>query len=147
MSEPSRVVTKERLRELLHEAGCRVTAQRVLLLQLLHDCESHVGADDLYHMARTHDPHLSLSTIYRTLNSLKQVGLVHELHLDEEHHHYELAGKGDHYHLVCCDCGKVTEVDRALVDDMLARLQAQYKFQIIDTSLEFAGYCADCQGR
>ena len=132
---------------MLHEAGCRVTAQRVLLLRLLHNCESHVGADDLYHLARASDPHLSLSTIYRTLNSLKQAGLVRELHLDEEHHHYELAGKGNHHHLVCCDCGKVTEVDSFLIDNMLARLQAQYKFQVIDTPIEFVGYCADCQGR
>jgi len=130
---------------MLRDAGCRVTSQRLLLLQLLYNCESHVGADDLYHLARAQDPRLSLSTVYRTLNTLEEMNLVHELDLGDEHRHYELAGKGSHHHLICLECGKITEIDCTLVDETLAHIEAQHDFVVTDTQIEFTGYCADCK--
>jgi hypothetical protein len=52
---------------------------------------------------------LSLATVYRTLRLLAEMGLVRELHFDEEHHHYERA-LGEHYHLHCVQCGQVVEI-------------------------------------
>ena len=144
MAEQLYTIAGEKFREMLHGAGCRVTSQRLLLLQLLHDCENHVGADDLYHLARAQDPRLSLSTVYRTLNTLKDVGLVHELNLDDEHRHYELMGKGNHHHLICQGCGKIMEVKCFLIDDILSHIEAEHNFQVTSTQLEFAGYCAGC---
>ena len=85
MARQSHTFAEGKFKKMLHEAGCRVTSQRLLLLNLLHDCQGHAGADDLYHLARIQDPRLSLSTVYRTLNKLKEVSLVRELHLDDEH--------------------------------------------------------------
>lgn len=147
MSEKSYTFAENRFRKMLRAAGCRVTSQRVLLLRLLHDCEGHAGADDLYQLARVHDPRLSLSTVYRALNKLKEMGLIHELHLDEEHHHYELVVKGNHHHLICQGCGKVIEVECVLVDEMLAHIEAQHGFTVASAQMEFIGYCADCQAR
>lgn len=138
---------EDKFRDMLHAAGYRATAQRLLLLRLLQDNKGHTGADDLYALAHARDPHLSLSTVYRTLNSLKEAGLVRELHLDQDHHHYELADKEDHYHLVCQGCGQVLEVECFVIDEMLSRIRDRYKFQVTGTQMEFAGYCADCQAR
>jgi Fur family ferric uptake transcriptional regulator len=136
---------KDRFRETLHTAGYRATAQRLLLLRLLRDAKGHAGADDLYAWARARDPRLSLSTVYRTLNSLKEAGLVRELHLDEDHHHYELADKDPHYHLVCQTCGEVIEVECSVVDEMLSRIQDRYNFEVTGTQMEFVGCCASCR--
>ncbi|MFZ5918050.1 MAG: Fur family transcriptional regulator [Chloroflexota bacterium] len=144
MAEQPHSFAEDKLREMLHQARCRVTSQRLLLLQMLHDAEGHVGADDLYHLARQRDPRLSLSTVYRTLGKLKEVGLVDELHLDDEHRHYELMGKGDHHHLICERCGRVTEIKCFLVDEILAHIEAEHDFTVTGTRLEFLGYCRDC---
>ena len=138
---------KDRFREVLHAAGYRATPQRLLLLGLLQDSKVHTSADDLYAQAHARDPHLSLSTVYRTLNSLKEAGLVRELHLDQDHHHYELADKEDHYHLVCQACGQVLEVECFVIDEMLSLIQDRYSFQLTSTQMEFVGLCVDCQAR
>ncbi len=144
MSQHLHTFAEDKFREMLRAADCRVTEQRLLLLQLLHDCEGHAGADDLYHLARARDPRLSLSTVYRTLNKLKEVGLVHELHLDDEHHHYELAAKGNHHHLICQGCGEIVEIRCFLVDEMLSHLETEHAIKITNAQIEFTGYCADC---
>jgi Fur family ferric uptake transcriptional regulator len=145
MGKSSDRSTEGRLREMLREAGYRATAQRLLVLRLLQNTKGHAGADDLYTSAHARDPNLSLSTVYRTLNSLKEAGLVRELHLDQEHHHYELVDGAAHYHLVCQTCGKVIEVECSLVDDMLSRIQDRYEFQVTGSEMELVGYCADCR--
>ena len=145
MSAHPHTLVEDRFREMLRAAGCRVTAQRLLLLQLLHDSKGHAGADDLYHLARARDPRLSLSTVYRTLNKLREVGLVHELHLDQEHHHFELAAEDSHHHLICQSCGKVLEMKCFLVDEILSHIEAQHDFKVTGTQMEFVGYCVDCQ--
>ena len=144
MTEHTSTLVEGKFREMLHVAGCRVTAQRLLLLKLLHDCDGHAAADDLYQMARARDPRLSLSTVYRTLNRLKEVGLIDELHLDEEHHHYELADKGTHHHLICQRCGKVMEIKCFLVGEILSHIEQEHDFKVTDMQVEFSGYCADC---
>jgi len=145
MSEQPRTFAEDRFREMLRAAGCRVTAQRLLLLKLLHDCKGHASANDLYHLAGARDPRLNLSTVYRTLSKLKEAGLVHELHLDQEHHHYELVAKGTHHHLICQGCGKILEMTCFLVDEILSHIETEHDFKVTATHIEFTGYCADCQ--
>ena len=145
MPEQSHTFAEDRFREMLRGVGCRVTAQRLLLLTLLHDCEGHASADDLYYMAWERDPRLSLSTVYRTLGKLKEAGLVHELHFDDEHHHYELVGRDSHHHLICQGCGKVVEIKCFLVDEILSHIEEEHDFSVTGTRMEFLGYCPDCQ--
>jgi Fe2+ or Zn2+ uptake regulation protein len=90
---------------------------------------------------------LSLSTVYRTLSKLKEVDLIHELHLDDEHHHYELVSGDNHYHLVCQGCGKVIEIDSFLVDEILSHIEKEHCFRVLGAPIELLGYCADCQAR
>jgi Fe2+ or Zn2+ uptake regulation protein len=94
------VVGERRLRA----AGKRITPQRKLVLAILARGGGHLDAHDIYERARRQDVRLSLSTVYRTLGVLKETGVVRELHLDGEHHHYELDGKDEHSHLVCLVC-------------------------------------------
>jgi len=92
--------------------GLRVTNQRALLLGLIREGKGHLDADELYRRAREKQPRLSLSTVYRTLQLLKKLSLVEELHFDETHHHYEVKPSDEHHHLVCLGCGKVIELSQ-----------------------------------
>jgi len=125
--------------------GKRMTNQRRLLLRILAEAGGHMDAREVYDRARQHDPRLSLATVYRTLSSLKEAGVVRELHLDEEHHHYELDGQDGHSHLVCLGCGRVIEVDsRAFVDAAKAAGEAN-GFDVAGAQVELTGHCADCR--
>jgi Fe2+ or Zn2+ uptake regulation protein len=127
----------------LRTAGKRITPQRKLVLGILAHADNHLDACAIYERGLRHDASLSLSTVYRTLNMLKQVGVVRELHLDDEHHHYELDGKDEHCHLICLACGRVLEVNGAALAKAVATAGQPHGFEIVQ--VELAGYCADCR--
>jgi len=122
-----------------------MTTQRKLVLDILARAGSHLDASEIYERGRRQDARLSLSTVYRTLNLFKGRGVVRELHLEEEHHHYELDGKGDHSHLVCLGCGRVIEVDSTAFAAAAAAMGETYGFEIASAQVELTGYCADCR--
>ena len=132
-------------KELLRRAGKRVTPQRVLILEAMREAGGHLDADEIYRLVRPKMPRLSLSTVYRTLNMLKEVGLVDELHLGEEHHHYELRHERGHHHLICRGCGKVIEFECPFSEELIRDLSEKYDFEITGIHLDLMGYCAECQ--
>jgi Fe2+ or Zn2+ uptake regulation protein len=128
----------------LRAAGKRITPQRRLVLRILAGASDHLDAQDIYERARDQDSRLSLATVYRTLAALKETGVVHELHLDDEHHHYELAAKEEHSHLVCLSCGCVIEVDIAAFSDVALAVGQAHGFEVATAQVELAGYCQRC---
>jgi Fe2+ or Zn2+ uptake regulation protein len=131
----------------LRAAGKRITPQRKLLLRVLAQADGHLDANEIYERARRHDARLSLSTVYRTLSILKEAEVVQELHLDGEHHHYELGGKDEHSHRVCLECGRVIEVDSSAFIEAAAAAGDACGFTIASAQVELAGYCSDCRKR
>jgi Fe2+ or Zn2+ uptake regulation protein len=129
----------------LRAAGKRITPQRRLVLDIFARATGHLDAGDIYELGRQRDPRLSLSTVYRTLSILKETGVVRELHLDDEHHHYELDVKDEHSHLVCLGCGRVIEVDSEAMVAMAESLGDAHDFEIASAHIELSGYCAACR--
>jgi len=132
---------------LLRRAGLRVTPQRTLLLEIIRESEEHLDADEIYRLARNRHPRISLSTVYRTLSLLKDMGLVRELDFDQDHRHYELCDSGEykHYHLYCLDCGKIIEFESPLVTELAEQLAQEHDFEITDCRVTVAGYCSRCR--
>jgi Fur family ferric uptake transcriptional regulator len=131
----------------LRTAGKRITPQRKLILSILAEAKTHLDAHDIYERGRQRDAYLSLATVYRTLNLLKKAGLIHELHLDDEHHHYELTSKDEHSHLVCMGCGLVIEVDSTAFAEAALEAGLAHGFQVAGAQVELAGYCSKCRQR
>lgn len=134
-------------RSALNAAGMRATNQRALIMEIIRHGHGHrhLDADEIYRRAREKEPRLSLSTVYRTLHILKKLGLVEELHFDEEHHHYEVKPSAEHHHLVCLGCGKVIEFNRPLSRYIKGNIPEAKDFDIIETEVRMAGYCAKCR--
>jgi len=130
-------------RKELNKAGVRVTSQRALILDIIR--QGHLDADEIYRRAKEKEPRLSLSTVYRTLRKLKKLGMVEELHFDEEHHHYEAKPSTEHYHLVCLGCGKVTELHQPLSNFIKKNISEAKDFDIAETEVRVTGYCAKCR--
>lgn len=130
---------------LLSSAGKRVTSQRVLLLDLIRKSKGHLDAESLHHQAVEKHPRLSLSTVYRTLQLFKKLGLVDEHHFGEIHHHYEVKDPNEHHHLVCLGCGNIVEFQCPLTSKMKRDIGKKNDFQIFDTEVRMIGLCSHCR--
>jgi Fe2+ or Zn2+ uptake regulation protein len=129
---------------ILHASGRRVTPQRELVFNIIQESEGHPSADEIYLLARQERPRFSLSTVYRTLEVLREIGLISELHLDGENR-YEIRRDEEHQHMVCLGCGRVIEFKCAHCTRVHRDLAAQYGFKITGSRVELLGYCAECQ--
>ena len=140
-----KIKSPDNTRRALNVSGLRVTNQRALILEVIRHGEGHLDADELYRRARQKQPRLSLSTVYRTLQTLKKLGLVEEVHFDEAHHHYELKPPAEHHHLVCLSCGRVIEFQYPLARLIKRHITEAKDFEIIGSEVRMTGYCSICR--
>jgi Fe2+ or Zn2+ uptake regulation protein len=136
---------KKKNSELLSEAGLRSTSQRQSILDIIRRGQGHLDADEVYRRARKKQPRLSLSTVYRNLQTLKEMGLVEEVHLDETHHHYEIKASTEHHHLICLGCGKVVEFECPVSVQMKEEVSKEKGFEVVNTEVRMTGYCPECR--
>jgi Fe2+ or Zn2+ uptake regulation protein len=129
----------------LNAAGMRLTNQRALILKILLQESGHPDADEIYRRARVRQPRLSLSTVYRTLQAFKKLGLVKECHFDEYHHHYEAKPSAEHHHLVCLGCGRIIEFQQQLTRYLKRNVPEAKDFEVTNTEIRMTGYCPQCQ--
>lgn len=136
----------EATRRKLKQCGLKATSQRAIVLDIIRQGgEGHLDADEVYRRAREKQPGLSLSTVYRTLHRLKNLGLIEEVHFDEGHHHYEMKPFLEHHHLVCLGCGRVIEFKYPLTQRVRESVPAAKGFEIVSTEVRMAGYCPKCR--
>ena len=129
----------------LKTTGMRATSQRALILEIIRHGQGHLDADEVYRRARLKQPQLSLSTVYRTLQLFKKLGLVEELHFDEAHHHYEAKPPFEHHHLVCLGCGRIIEFHNPLSRYVKRNVTEAKDFEIVNTEVHMTGYCPKCR--
>lgn len=134
----------ENSRKALNVTGMRATSQRALILETISRGQGHLDADEVYRRARQKYPRLSLSTVYRTLQLFKKLGLVEKVHFGEAHHHYELKSPSEHYHLVCLGCGRIIEFRYPLTRYVKRSVPEAKDFEVVDTEVRIAGYCSRC---
>jgi len=136
--QPGGIVNK------LSELGYRLTPQRMMVLSAIENSENHISAEEIYAQIMAKYPQVNISTIYRTLELLKRLGLVTETDLGGGRVRYHSAEKGHHHHLVCEKCGTIIDID----ESTLARLQDvlfhRYNFSARLSHLAIFGRCADC---
>lgn len=137
-------MTTKSIRRELNVQGLRTTNQRLLVMQIIQHGQGHLDADEIYRRAREKNPRLSLSTVYRTLQTLKKYGLIEELHLDEGHHHYEKR-TAQHHHLVCLGCGRVVEFRYPLASLIKKNVREARDFDITSSEIRMTGYCPKCR--
>jgi Fur family ferric uptake transcriptional regulator len=117
------------------------TGQRILILSIMR--EGHRDAGEIYKLAAEKQPRISLSTVYRTIRRLKEMGLVEELHFSEAHHHYEMSPQT--CHLVCRECGRVIEFNYKLSPALKKRIAKENNFSVSGGEIELTGLCSECQ--
>lgn len=108
--------------------GYRLTPQRMMVLTAIENSVNHISAEEIYAQVIAKYPHVNISTVYRTLDLLKRLGMVTETDLGGGRVRYHPADKGHHHHLVCQECGIVIDLDESVLLPLRDTLKREYKF-------------------
>lgn len=139
---------EERLNDftrIAREKGYKLTPQRIAVFRALISRKDHPSADDLYQQVKKKYPMISLATIYKTLDVLKDIGLVSELGYREEGCRYD-GNINLHANLVCLKCKSIKDLEVENLSKLEKSVAAKTGHSIIGSRVEFYGYCTDCKG-
>ena len=146
-SAPAEVDPVELVLGEIRRRGGRVTTARRLVLRTLFDRSGHCTAPELAEQVgrdvRDKGLEIHLSTIYRFLDELEELGVVTHSHLGHGRAVYDLSPVG-HSHLVCERCGAVTETPDELFASFARSVRARYGFSIDPHHFAMAGRCVNC---
>ncbi len=129
----------------LSNLGYRLTPQRLMILSAIENSDSHISAEEIYAQVRARYPQVNISTVYRTLELLKELELVTEISLGDGRVRYHCMGKGHHHHLVCQRCGEVIDVEESMLNRLWDEIGQRYDFRVDMKHLAFFGLCARCR--
>ncbi len=138
MSQPEDIVSK------LSELGYRLTPQRMMILAAIENSDDHISAEEIYAQVVAKYPNVNISTVYRTLELLKRLGLVTETDFGGGRLRYHPVGKGHHHHLVCQECGAIIALNESLLSSLKSALLLEYKFSADLRHLAIFGRCVNC---
>ena len=125
----------------------RSTEQRQLILDIIQQADRHLNADEIYQQACQKQPSISLSTVYRSLQLFKSLGLVEEHQFDGMRRYYEATPESKHHHLVCLGCGRIFEFKCPSAERLKSKISREEGFKVTDSDVRLVGYCPDCQQR
>jgi Fe2+ or Zn2+ uptake regulation protein len=129
----------------LRRAGFRLTPQRAMVLDAIYHSDGHLTADQVYERVREDSPYVDLSTVYRTLQFLKENGVIGELRLAGDPVRFEAVRTGqEHHHAVCSQCGRMLQLKPVDLDVLEQTLLAGYGFHANLVHVTITGLCADC---
>ncbi len=132
--------------QILNRNQYKLTPQRKAVLDVLEQTRgTHMTAEDIYNEVKKINPKIGIATVYRTLELLARLDIVHKNSFDEGKYRYEFCEDDGHFHhhFLCSDCGAIIEVE----EDFLNLLEGELErrgFKIIDHNLQLYGLCPDC---
>ena len=128
----------------LQELGYRITPQRREVITFLFNSVDHPKAEDVYDALKEKMPEISLATIYNTLNTLKDLGMIDAINTSGDNSvHYDATTEA-HDHLYCLGCNKIVDIEASQNTKGLTKEEIS-GFQIIRQQTIYYGYCPDCQ--
>jgi len=132
---------------LLKANGLKFTIQREVILEMLYNSDEHLTPEGLHHLIQQKHPELNtgIATVYRTLSLLEESDMVTSLSFGAQGKKYELGAKDHHDHVICTQCGAITE----FVDEEIERRQQHITetlgFIMQEHSMQIYGICKNCQ--
>ncbi len=134
--------------------GYRITSGREAILEVLSKADKHLSAEDIYMKVHPKYPNIGLTTIYRTLDVLVDMGIVFKFDFGDRRARYELAegpkGARHHHHLICTRCNRVIDYtdfideELELLNQTEKGLSRKYNFKITNHLIQFYGLCGAC---
>ena len=128
----------------LSKLGYRLTPQRLMILSAIEKSDHHISAEEIFAQVIDKYPYVNISTVYRTLDLLKNLEMVTETDMGEGRVRYHSSNKGHHHHLVCQECGQIIDLDEAVLSPLKDRLRLDYRFEADLKHLAIFGRCQRC---
>jgi Fur family ferric uptake transcriptional regulator len=135
--------------------GYRLTTSREAILHVLSQTDEHLSAEDIYMNVHRRYPAIGLTTVYRTLDILVQMGIVFKFDFGDGRARYELTehftDKKHHHHLICNKCSRIIDYtdfiddELELLDKTEKALTEKHNFQITGHMMQFYGLCEACK--
>lgn len=139
---------KEKLSSFLKEKGFKSTRQRDIIASEFLKTGEHVTAEDLYKKINRKHKDIGFTTVYRTLKLLKKSGLATESIFADNLTRYEPLSEDDHHdHLVCLDCGSITEFENSKIERLQEKIADEFGFHTVSHKMDLYGYCSKCRNR
>ncbi|WCK55960.1 Fur family transcriptional regulator [Aneurinibacillus sp. Ricciae_BoGa-3] len=139
----------ERIKEQLHNNSYKLTPQREATLRvLLENEQDHLSAEDVWLLVKKNSPDIGLATVYRTLELMSELSIIHKINFGDGVSRYEFRNEGaehHHHHLICVHCGAVDEIHEDLLGEVEKAVNDKFNFHILDHRLTFHGICQKCQ--
>ena len=126
------------------DGGYRLTSARRAIIDTLVASGGHITADALVEMVRREAPQIGRMTVYRTLDLLTELGVIHPIYQGTGAASFILLPDGSHHHMICNRCHVVIEFDHCTANEISQQLADRYQFQISSHLLELHGVCQNC---
>jgi Fur family transcriptional regulator, ferric uptake regulator len=137
--------TGDVLHQAISDAGLRVTTPRRAVWSVVSASDGHLTADEIAQQVREIEPDVNLSSVYRSLSLLADLGLVRESSIESGGPAYwELAHDDDHFHLRCRSCLSVEHHRGDTVEDVRRHLASDHGFLAEQIDLTVTGLCRSC---
>lgn len=127
----------------IRERGGRASTARRAIIEALLEAGRHVTADDLAASVHAAYPDIHLTTVYRTVEALEELGIVYHVHMGHGPAQWHLADER-HLHLVCQSCGAVSEAPPGLLEGVRRQL-GDLGFVPDGRHFALVGWCAACR--
>ena len=133
------------LADTLRARGLRLTAQRQLVLEAVYRL-GHATPDQVHDEVSRTAAGINITTVYRTLELLEELGLVTHTHLSHGAPTYHGVSEEQHVHLVCRGCGHVDDVSASTLDPLAQTLEREKSFLVDKGHVALFGVCGTCGG-
>ena len=145
MSVPHEEVARrvERFSAALRSSGFRLTHQRLEVVREVASTDIHPDADRVFRRVRERVPTISLDTVYRTLGTLADLGLVNRVTGVTGAARYD-ANTSRHHHFICTQCGLIQDIESDGLDDLGVPARASGFGRVDSVEVRFRGVCREC---
>jgi Fur family ferric uptake transcriptional regulator len=125
----------------VHLRGFRLTRQRAIVLQALCELHGHASAEQVYEQVCVHRRDVDLSTVYRTLERLRDLRIVSQTDLGRGCAEYEIVTDSPHHHLICLECGRVIDLEHSYLEPVATAIRQDFGFVPVLDHFAIFGLC------
>lgn len=137
----------EGLEGYLSRKQLKQTKQRKIVVEYFLKLDRHIYAEELHEALRADGHNIGLATVYRTLNLVREAGLVEQKSFNDGRSIYEISSPDEHHdHLICLDCDRVVEFEQEEIEELQKKIAEQNGFDLESHRLDLFGRCRvkDC---
>lgn len=129
--------------EALRNKGYKATPQRIAICRIALNSRTHPSAQQVYDEVKKIHPTVSLATIYKTLEVLRDVDLVQEINFPKGQARFD-SYMTPHINLVCLKCGNITDLDDMIIEEITRKVTSFTKFKPTGQRVDVYGICHKC---